>query len=1215
MSEEERRKAALRGASPGSASEVLGDARSRILNAPPPPSRAGIAQAADPNDTRDVLWINPETGEEEARTLPASVALAALQNGTVRDASSGENAQLFEAITRRSQVEYEDVTSGYSFMEGIGESALGGLTGGLDRLAWSEEERFRFSKWVDQNPWAAGFAEGFGFLLPALLTWGGSTTVSATGAVASRAATAALSRGALSTVSRKSLAAMTAAARYTPSGLAVRAAQKTGSTATQVAVLEGVYSALPAAFLAEMNEAETDFSRFGQNLAIYGGLGAFVPVALGAAKTAAGEVFPGAAEYLKRTKGDATSYAAEQRASTVPLTPEMQVKYRDTLLELVDKGDADGLRAFLTRVAATEGPTEAEAARKVLAAARDRLMGGPKAWFGKAGSDLRDPRGTESIAMVNDLSEKVLKPVIEGAAEARGFRRGVSSEAAVGVPAMAADPTTTLGQSIQLNTPQLRQSYADAMATQTQDLLDQLKRRKTGGLTDEAVLAELDAITGRFRPDVQSPTGGFIPDDVSSSAVAKRLDERAVIARVRDNALKGFDLGNAGGKAPTRKSFKVIDDELEFDKVRFIENTNEIIIPFKKAAERGMKRRDPLRGRFVEDGKGGGRWEIDLPAVASGRGRRGATGRKVTIKASSAALRNRAPAAEQVAEALKGVRFRGARSEPIAAKGRPGLAFEGGEALGSDSIKENAGSAAYATIDKLKRGVPLGRSAKISKELPASAVKRSQSQIEAWESFRDNPQVFGEAFQQDAAKAREAYDKIIAELGAAPNPAIQKFINGDNVELVEGVSKFLFGKGSEVPDAPKLLGWIGRVAAATADLAALRGTKTKGDGMKFMADAFKVLSKRRDQLETLEAVNKLSFKARRETTQETWQAAMGRAFLGIPGLAAQQMFPWQVRAFINAPSMRAISSMAGDKIFEQFGRFSVGAGTKVRERTARDVSYARIRQMEAAEVAGDTISANKFSTVEEVRRRIPAPPYVMGIVTGGRRLSDSWTDDPDGSERYRQLSEAVNEISGSPQAMLLGMGNLTESLYEADPTGELGGSYGDTVAQAYSYLAEVMPTGMEDPLTGETRAPALSECREWFTVADALCDPAILGEMVAVGMVRESAVHAIRAAYPDLYAQFSLAFMQEASSMGSALGYAQKLTLGIATGLDLDGTQTDAFIAAASSTSTHTPEQSAAVGQPAAMQAQGFAQAAARMPTKSLPSQDTLTPLQQIGVG
>jgi hypothetical protein len=279
-----------------------------------------------------------------------------------------------------------------------------------------------------------------------------------------------------------------------------------------------------------------------------------------------------------------------------------------------------------------------------------------------------------------------------------------------------------------------------------------------------------------------------------------------------------------------------------------------------------------------------------------------------------------------------------------------------------------------------------------------------------------------------------------------------------------------------------------------------------------------------------------------------------------------------------------------------------------------------MRAFGATDIANESAKGDRYFSVSQVRARLPVPATVMGIRTGGRRLWDSWDEDPTFEDRWRQLNESVTEVGGSPQGMLLGMGLLTEPLYEADPTGELAGAYGDATAQAFSYLAEVMPAGATNPLTGQEEAPATSECREWLSAADALSDPAAaMGEMVATGLVRQSAVEAVRACYPELFAQLTMAFVEGVAELGDEVTYNKKMTLWHATGLELDPTMTDGFVAASASNFSQTPAQSQALGQPAAMQAQGFAQAAARMPVqKTMQSVENMTGLQgleQKGIG
>ena len=655
-------------------------------------------------------------------------------------------------------------------------------------------------------------------------------------------------------------------------------------------------------------------------------------------------------------------------------------------------------------------------------------------------------------------------------------------------------------------------------------------------------------------------------------------------------------------------------------------------IPLKSARGRKI----PLVATYITgdfaDPSLGGSWRVTLPRAARKiateetgeevtqviiRGR----GRDVVGSIPSGAPRQ-LPTEEAIREAFEGIPLKSvvpgdARVPPF--KGGK-IALEA-EELGDKSMTKNAASAVYQTVEKWSKQVPLGKTAPTDTRLPKGSFdlsREAQAQVDA---LRDSVEIFGKAFQQDAAQARKVYRDLIESLGSAPHRDIKDYISqkGD-VALNEAVGDFLYGKRNTPPAADKLLRWIWDVANQTAQLNAIRGTSGPGHGMEYVKSAFGVLSKRQAQLETLEAANRLSFKARRETTEETWGAAVGRAFMGLPGAAMQSLMPWQARAFLNAGPLRALQSLVGDAAFQQTRTFTEGAGAKTRLKVATNLADQKMRAYSSTEVATSNPTSPTYLSVSEARSLLPVPATVMGIRTAGRRLWDSWDEDPDFSQRYAELSEAVTEVGGSPQGMLLGLSVLTEPLHEADPTGEMGGMYGDSTAQAFSYLAEVMPTGARDPLSGAMVAPAPSECREWLSAADALCDPAAaMGEMVATGLVRQSAVEAVRTCYPELFAQLSMAYAEGAAEAGADYPYAKRMTLWHATGLEIDQTMTDSFLLTASSEFSQTPEQSAAVGQPAAMQAQGFAQAAARMPAqKTMQSLDNMTGLQSLeqkGIG
>ena len=182
-----------------------------VGTATPPQSKPDALVPASPQTTRRALWLNPETKQEEAIEGADTVLRDGIANGTLRPADTDADTRaLYDALSADQERTYAELTQrhGWGTFEGIGEAALSGLTLGLHKGLYSEEKQARFRQWMEENPGSYAFGNTVGFIVPMLLTWGGSSAV--TGAVkaaevAGKAGLAARGRAMLNSVSSTTL--------------------------------------------------------------------------------------------------------------------------------------------------------------------------------------------------------------------------------------------------------------------------------------------------------------------------------------------------------------------------------------------------------------------------------------------------------------------------------------------------------------------------------------------------------------------------------------------------------------------------------------------------------------------------------------------------------------------------------------------------------------------------------------------------------------------------------------------------------------------------------------------------------------------------------------------------------------------------------------------------------------------------------------------------
>ncbi|MCP4238970.1 MAG: hypothetical protein GY772_00215 [bacterium] len=1133
----------------------------KISNMAPPESTPGALIPATPSQARDALWQNPESGQWEAIKVSESSMLAGLRDGTLRDPNAdAESRTAFEQLAQNQEQQVEDV---YSDLQGSGEALVSGLTLGLHRqidFLYTDEERARYEQWTERNPGKAGTFNAVGFVLPSILTMGGSTlaqgSVAAGAGAGKLALLAGAGRTALQTASRTTLGK---ALSVGGGGLGTRAAlgvaERTGMKVGGLAftATEGVMQALPSALMATLDSAEPDFDSFGTTVAAHGALGVFVPVAFTGALTAAGAAAKGTKRLLTRNAQRPEMHGATQRAKTVPDDPAEQEAFRDALLEKAMKGDVDGVTNFLERMLAEGDGVQAISARKALNAVLRRGSA-----VGRPGATLSQ----EQQELVSTMVDDVFVPLYESQRMAR-FGGGPGDPS--GIAGLTREPGTMLNETLQVDTDQ---AIAQFGAT-AHGMVEKLARISNG---DESG-------PGAFAKSTLRKWFGDLPMQEVGDDFAK-IDIPALQQRV-DLEIEAF--ATKGGRAVRQGAGEPLT-------VGQIGKTTTAKNPRGGTYEKVVVKLDDPAG-----GKGG-------RVVVTRSDKSGGWGYKIP------GTRKRIPLAAPTREALtKSLGEAGVLTQDVVATAKE--AERVGE-FGKFAravvmpLKEGRGHDAYAAAYEGRKAIAgLTLPAKVERG-PANMLREELQGMMG--GLVQSPLAWGAKFQEQRALTEGAYEQLIgmsqrapAMLPGATSAKIVEEGGAINRQALEkAVRRGLFGDNLNSPAAAELLSYVGQMMKATESLMVARGLPVDGEAMfKMWERAGLTLSKRARQLEVLEAVNALSYRVPGASRSQSWQRSLAMAVLGMPGAAMMSVMPWRARMLLSGPGARAMGTMGKEWVLDRSASiYSGAAGQAVKRKTAETAAKIKRRVFRAVGVADEVIEQGTVMSIEDFRRRVGVDRIVLGLIRApvGKRLSDSWgASEPSIEERYEELSSVFNQLSGSPEAMLSGLGSITEGMYAADPTGEYAGAYGDSIAKSFAYAVQHMPTTTADPLTGEALPPARAEIKEWFYALEALDDPNVICEYVATGLVKQSGVQAVREAYPEQFAQYVLAFAQKALATGSKLTYAQKLILGEVTGMNLDPTEESSFIMAMNQDYSQTPEQSAALGQVAAMQAQGNAQAVA----------------------
>ena len=1172
-----------------------------MVNQAPPDSTPDTPVPSDPAGSLDVIVRDPDTGELGAYRLPESVAVQGIAAGNVTAADqSEESRRAFEELAAKQREEFQweatEASNGFDML-------LGGFTMGLHRL--DEESRRGAEKYRKQNPYSAMALETAGFVLPMLLTWGGSGAFQATAGTVKGAQTfAAAGRALLGATSRSTVGkALSLGGGGLSQRATMAAAERLGiEGGIKYGVLEGVTSAPQAALLATMQSEDPRFEEFGYNLAAQGALGMLIPVGLGAGAAAAGRAWPGVKKFLKRNKGNPAVDGLEGVDASVPQDVATAYDVRELVGEALADGRLDEIPGFLQRAGLIGGNKALNAAKEILQAGgeaagplkggkarmdlvrdvsraiEDILQGAQQARFGQGirevdGQLQVDPAGIVALAQKKDtllnssLEAFALDPRFEGSA-GRGFYSNIATASIDQMSGLAATLAATVNK-------------GDSAAGDGLKLLEALfgkaQVRKARRITTTRGPQGREQVTENFST----------PDPARLQAVVREHLERvasnqqvAVTKAGSQGPIRELKLGRGAGKwtkeSATEHRISFPDGEAPITFTRSATKN--------KAGKYTWTAADP-EGRTPFTLKGGADFRSMRPRASARAQEKGwlTRGRQTT---------EQAPDFRVDGEASKMVeRIRRASEAPAEYgwRGNPGNAF-----------------AAVGEASKWADSIPLGKTGKTS--------ALANLKVPAANAFRDlekNAALWGDEFVGVQAQTKDAYSRLIAAVekptGKGGFAGAVKMKAGkweaDSGSIQQQVEKAMFGvRGQQAPRMTELMHWLGEVTTAGQNLAQLRqGIAESADLEGAMAKSFdsgiRGLAQRMEQLRLVQHANEISFGLIDAPGGKEASASLFFPMMRVVGRAVGSTVPWRVRYAVSGLGTEVLRKL-GTSGTAQLA-WEATSLPRISRGIARQVDWLRKRLLSSVEVGNEALNKGSAITVAEARKKVPPPPVVAGIaVPSGLRLADEWgPSEPTVEERFEEMRSSLEQLG--PDALIAATGTLTAPYMSVDGTGEMSAVVAQRMTAQWAYVMDQMPTGEPDPLTGRTYPVSNAEARGFLHMLDALGDPTgVIGEYVATGLVRPEGLQAIQENHPEIFAQMALGIMQHATQM-KAVSYPNRLTLSEVFGVDADATVEPGFVAAmnAEYSYSHTAEQASVAGQAAAGAA--YAVAARALPPSS----------------
>jgi hypothetical protein len=179
-------------------------------------------------------------------------------------------------------------------------------------------------------------------------------------------------------------------------------------------------------------------------------------------------------------------------------------------------------------------------------------------------------------------------------------------------------------------------------------------------------------------------------------------------------------------------------------------------------------------------------------------------------------------------------------------------------------------------------------------------------------------------------------------------------------------------------------------------------------------------------------------------------------------------------------------------------------------------------------------------------------------------------------QEFREVRDTLLELEGNPLALEQRIYEMTFPLQEMDP--DVGMMVAQNLSNAQTYLAMHLPRVHQNPLNpDEEILPAQSEMDGFIRKVRVLDDPWSLLELTASGRITLDEIDAVRAVFPDIYAETTNDAIEVAAETRGKMPYQIKVHLSTLFDLDLDSSMNPGFLLAMSNQGAQTAEQNQAV--------------------------------------
>jgi hypothetical protein len=279
---------------------------------------------------------------------------------------------------------------------------------------------------------------------------------------------------------------------------------------------------------------------------------------------------------------------------------------------------------------------------------------------------------------------------------------------------------------------------------------------------------------------------------------------------------------------------------------------------------------------------------------------------------------------------------------------------------------------------------------------------------------------------------------------------------------------------------------------------------------------------------------------------------MGGSYRGLVGEEVVRN-PGVMKRFFDGDELR--SSLKIENKFDDFGKSIEALGRA--NRAYKELNFDASPLISAKRpMTQQEILESQLETVINTKKRITAALKFIAMRGGGGRHTIAFT----GVMEFRQLETmdekkaefairraALLEASSSSGSLEASIGSIVDPVAAYDM--ELGVNLAETLATGNRYLLQQLPRS-EDPMSAPTDFSG-AEIENFLEALGAIVDPISVLATAADGSVTDQAVDAVRAVYPDLYAEMIIDIAEYLEKHRDDFGHNQMLGLDTFTGYAL----------------------------------------------------------------